>query len=1701
MAAPLSTAQVDSPITRRTLTFLATAVVVVALLAACRETPTPSPLEPTAVAASPTREAVASARSASEPGPKIEFRRLTLQDGLSQSTINCIVQDEQGFMWFGTQDGLNRYDGYTFKVYRHEPENPYSLSDNYVIGCLRTEHSAHDALWVITLDGALQRYEPEGERFVRYDLSLEDPFQQRGSEFTTRLVDSKGRLWLGTFGDGLLRYDPETDRFTHYQHDPDDPTSLGHRIVWQLLEDREGTIWVGTEGGLNRYDATRDGFVRYPYRDFPPGGYQYDPPVHADDPAFQPDNPHAMGSPVVTELLEDKGGRLWVGTRYGGLNLLDRQTGQFVAYPYDPAHYPEDPNSFSGNSVRSLLEDQLGQIWVSSAHWNVDNTRTYARLGLEWLDPETDTIVRFPADAQDPCALTHQAVYRMYEDSRGTLWFHTYAGGLDVYDRNTGCFVHYGHDPDDERTLSADDVTYMTEDAAGGLWIGTAMGGVSYYDPARAKFPAYRVNAASQERMSNNSLLYIAPSPGGIDAEGRVGTLWLSTMAGIDHWDRSSNTFVFYDIDPRLPDLLGYAIYEDTARRTLWVGTSMGLERAALPADGRAPSALNFVRVLTRTSSSVGLVPQLHPASNDRLWLAHYRIGLTLFDLETQEIVVTYPPAPDEGGPADARVTDIQPGQGGTLWLIHPLGIDQFDPATETFVSYLHDPEDPHSVASRIYAVYQDQDGTVWLGTDGFGLQRLDPLSGQVTDVYQEAQGLPNNVVYSILPDDTGGLWLSTNKGLTRFDPSLEQFERYTTNDGLQSDEFNLGAQFRAPDGELFFGGVNGFNAFYPHKIATNPYVPPIVITGVSLGPPQPPGDADAPQDTPRLAEGIEVSFRDRILSFEYAALHYTQPERNQYAYKMEGFDREWNYVGSRRYAIYTNLPPGRYTFRVKGSNSDGVWNEQGVSVAVTVAPPVWGRWWFRGLVGLLLVGAAVGAYRVRVRAIEMRSRSLEKQVAERTGELAAVNAITAVASRSLDLNAMLADALAKTLEVMGIEGGGVYLLDEKAGALRLATQQGLGPEMAAEIDGLQVGEGFSGRVAQSGEPLVVRDAYLDPRLTKPAVRAERPRSLAAVPLVAKDKILGTLFVVTPRDHQFTDRELQLLTSIGRQIGVAVENAVLYEAEQRRAEQFRVVGEVGRHITSILPVDELLNQIVQLIKASFGYYLVTVGLIEGDQLVFRAGAKTDWPEPQFLPPSLPIGSEGITAWVAATGDPLLAPNVSQEPHYVFWPDSSETRSELAVPLLTKSGVIGVLNVESDRLNAFDKTDVQMLQSLANQAAIAIENARLYEQAQRRMRELEALYRADSELYRHLDLDDVLQALANIAVDTLQADKSALLVWEPEHEQWVTRAARGYGPETVEQLVFAQAEGLVGQAVSTREPVIVQDTLAAPQPGHERPQIKRLVFQDREIRSLMYMPIQYEDEVVGILNVSFAAKHALTPARIRLFGTVATRAALAIENAQLHEQTREIAVVQERSRLARELHDAVTQTLFSGSLISEALPAVWENDQQEGQQLLQELRQLSRGALAEMRTLLLELRPTALTEADMNELLQQLGTAVTGRTGVPVDVQIEGQCDLPDDVHVAVYRIAQEALNNVVKHARASQVSVSLVCASPTGNPAHDPGVELRVRDDGIGFEDADVEPGELGLGIMLERAQAVGAELTIESQLGQGTTVTVVWKG
>ena len=646
----------------------------------------------------------------------------------------------------------------------------------------------------------------------------------------------------------------------------------------------------------------------------------------------------------------------------------------------------------------------------------------------------------------------------------------------------------------------------------------------------------------------------------------------------------------------------------------------------------------------------------------------------------------------------------------------------------------------------------------------------------------------------------------------------------------------------------------------------------------------------------------------------------------------LEGFrDEEWNYIGTKRFGRYTNLPGGTYTLRIKGSNKDGNWNEAGNSVQVTVVPPFWMTLWFQVTAVLVIVAGVFAGYRMRVRNMQSRTLELEDQVADRTKELAALNSIAAVVSRSLDLKKILDDSLMKILEVLQIEAGGIYLIQDRQETLRIEANQGLNDEIVAEINNLQVGEGFSGTVIKSGEVLVVPDVSTDPRLTRSIIKDEGFHALVVLPLVSRGQILGSMFLLTHEYREFGDKDIELLTAIGGQLGGAIENATFFEEEHRRSEQFRVLAEVGRRVSTILDVNEVLEEVVRLIHDTFGYYHVAIGLIEGDDVVYRVGSGELWDNEkfQFKPARLRVGREGLSGWVAATGKPLVIPDVSKEPRYV-WMRGSQTRSELTVPILAKGQVIGILDTQSDRINDFDETDLAVLQSLAHQAGAAIENARLYEQAQ------------------------------------------------------------------------------------------------------------------------------------------------------------------------------QAAVLEERARLARELHDAVTQTLFSASLLAEALPASWESDHQEGEKLLDELKQLNRGALAEMRTLLIELRPSALIEANFGDLIQQLAEAASGREGLPVEVEVNCECTLPPDVHIALYRIAQEALNNVVKHARASQVKVLVSCSHCSAGKFGEERpkeILLMVADDGMGFSQGQIQHDQLGLGIMRERAEDIGAQLEIESEPGAGTRITIHWQG
>lgn len=875
------------------------AVALMVLLATCvRATPqTPtaqSPMSPTVA----TSAAVWRSDSRPRRDNDIAFESLSLDAGLSQSVVMALWQDRQGFLWVGTQDGLNRYDGAAFRVFKNDPLDPHSLSSNFINAIVE---DAEGFLWIGT-SGGLNRYDPRTERFTRYFHDPDDPNSLRSDAIAKLLLAPDGALWIGTNGGGLSRLELQTGRFTHYQHDPADPNSLGANAVAALFRDREGTLWVGLlNGGLNRFDPGHEHFLRFEGK--------------PDDDGFLPDN-------TVAALSEDAQGRLWVGT-YNGLAVLDEDTGRFRTY----RSIAEDPHSLSDNAVIALFTDREGVLWVGTLNG-----------GLNRYDSHTGQFIHYTAVPHDPTSYPSVGVYAIYQDRSGVLWFGSFGGGLVKYSWTREKFTRYNAIPGDPTSLSDSAVWTFFEDRDGVLWVGTVGGGLNRQDPDTGAFTAYLSDPNDPDSLFSNFVMSILE-----DSQGRF---WVGTMGGgLHRFDRATERFRAYTGAGVI-----FEVHEDRQGQ-IWICTDTGLGRYAPDSD-----SFTFYTNDPRDPTSL----------------------------------------------SDNTVTLFYEDQQGRQWVgTFNGGLNRFDPISKTFTAYRHDPRDAASIVSdTVLAMHQDRTGTLWIGTAS-GLERFDVIEGDFHH-YRERDGLPNEVIYAILEDDDGALWISTNRGLSRFDPRAGVFRNYTPADGLQSNEFNQGAAYRDSQGRLYFGGISGYNVFHPDAIVDNTLPPPVVLTDFQLFNESVTPGPDAPLQTAvAFAEALQLTYRQNFLSFEFAALDFTAPERNRYAYRLEGLDEGWNEVGARRFAGYTNLAPGHYTFRVRAANSDGIWNESGVALPITITPPFWRTWWFQGAVAALLIGAVVGGVSLRLRIIETQKRHLERLVSERTE---ALNATMIELRRSRDV-------------------------------------------------------------------------------------------------------------------------------------------------------------------------------------------------------------------------------------------------------------------------------------------------------------------------------------------------------------------------------------------------------------------------------------------------------------------------------------------------------------------------------------------------------------------------------------------------------------------------------------------------------------------------------------------------------------------------
>ncbi|MFQ5569817.1 MAG: two-component regulator propeller domain-containing protein [Rhodothermales bacterium] len=817
----------------------------------------------------------------------IRFDRISLEQGLSQSAVYAIAQDHYGFMWFGTRNGLNKYDGYRFTVYQHEHASS-SIS--------------HDDIRSI----------------------FEGP---------------SGVLWIATFGGGFNRYDPATDTFTHYRHDPDDPNSLSDNNIRFLSMDRNGTLWIGTEtSGLDRFDPATNTFTHYRH---------------------DSDNPNSLSDDHIRSLLVARNGTLWIGTDGGGLNRFDPATGTFTHYRHDS----KNPNSPSSNDIHAIYEDEAGMLWVVA----------YGG-GLDRFDPATDTFTHYRHDPHNPNSLNNNQVLSIAPDRAGMLWIGTEGGGLNRFDPATDTFTHYRHDLADPFSLSDDRVHAIYEDRSGILWFGTRAG-LSRFDPRTEVFGGYRPQLGDPNSLIDHRVRSIY--------EDRDGVLWVGTADGLSRLDRRTGTARHYRHDPNDPASLSHSHVSaicETRNRTLWFGTTdAGLNRfdraterfIRYQHDPNDPNSLSHDDILFIHEDRAGM-----------LWIGTWGGGLNRFDPATDTFThYRYDPN-NLYGLKDDRVFTMLEDPSGMFWIgTWANGLQRFDPSTDTFVQYMHDEADPTSLSHNwIRALYQDPAGTLWIGTDGGGLNKLlaSTADGQTVSFshYTRQEGLPSNNIYGILPDDDGHLWLSTTNGLSRFNPETETFTNYDATDGLQGNEFNLHSAYRDAQGELFFGGNNGLNTFFPADIQLSASSAPIVLTAVTIINNKGPRE----QSDPTL-DALELSHRDKVVSFEFAILNYAAPRRNHYTYTLEGFSDEWVDLGTKRDVTFTNLDPGDYVLRVRGRSDTGGQHEQEMSIRLSVAPPFWGTWWFRSLSVMAGMALLVSIYQIRMRGVQEHNRVLQAEI------------------------------------------------------------------------------------------------------------------------------------------------------------------------------------------------------------------------------------------------------------------------------------------------------------------------------------------------------------------------------------------------------------------------------------------------------------------------------------------------------------------------------------------------------------------------------------------------------------------------------------------------------------------------------------------------------------------------------------------------
>ena len=808
----------------------------------------------------------------------IKFDRLFSENikyvkGLSQNWIYDIHQDSYGYMWFGTWEGLNKYDGYDFTIYNVEN----GLSDHIIYSILE---------------------------------------------------DDESLLWLGT-ENGINKYDRKTQQFTQFTDLPGDTSNLFHKRVLSLIQTKDGHIWLGTGAGLIRFNKETETFTPY----LSTGQEYYSP-----------------RSNYILNLLEDSSGLIWVSTSYG-LVIFDPATERSTRY----YHIPGDSTSISNNNVRCILQEKSGNFWGGT------------RMGLNYYDTTSRKIKHYFHDENDPYSISGNWITVIYEDVSGQIWVGTEAAGLNLYDRQKDQFIRYQNILNDKSSLSNDRVYSIFEDKSGNIWVGTYHG-VNRINKYANDF-VHCLQTTDDNFSLNNNIIWSF-------TEDNRDNLWIATSRGINIRDKETQLYSYLKHDPNDDNSLA-----DNDVRTLlytpefncfWFGYwGSGMDKFDLDTK----TITHFTINPNKNSISGDYINDILMDKNGILWISTGR-GLNRFN-PTTGIFETFEHDPGDINTISNNITIclLEDSQ-GNIWVGTNDGLNKYIIDQNKFIRYKNDPDNPGTISNNtIFYIHEDKLGIIWVGTSGGGINKIDPSTEKIRS-YTTENGLPNNVVYGILDDPEGNIWISTNLGLSKLYVTTGKFVNYDVKDGIQSNEFNLGACYRSKDGKLYFGGMNGFNVFDPSSITYNPIKPVVVISAFrKFNELHPKEYFDG--DT------IHLDYDDNFFSFEISALDYTNPSKNKYRYMLEKVDKNWIYTdANNRLAEYKKVRPGTYVFKANGTNNDGIWSEKDISLTIIIVPPWYATWFFRIFIIIILIAAAWLIFSWRFKHIRNKHR-VEKKMLE----------------------------------------------------------------------------------------------------------------------------------------------------------------------------------------------------------------------------------------------------------------------------------------------------------------------------------------------------------------------------------------------------------------------------------------------------------------------------------------------------------------------------------------------------------------------------------------------------------------------------------------------------------------------------------------------------------------------------------------------